>query len=943
MIVMLLWVVALGFLKQQAIKDFGNDRLQSLIPQHSAFQDLFQTSFYFYYKEQFVPEVRRRIKDLDSIERVVYLSTDGKVLFDSDHPELTGRQERFSDESVALLAKAHEPQILTAGFKVSLLIPSGQFTILYQTEATRVRRSLILWFMMGLVAVLLAHVVLLLRSKLVPSVVFLQKVRGWFGLRTRFLLAILVVNLFTGAVVFVTLSELQTKEISDRITRESVLFSQFTTHKVISDFSNYFYFYLQDRFLPAINAIVATNENLLAIRVITQKDRQVLFDSENLPNSPVPVVDAKGPRFRLAEDQEDILRVRGLVSRSIDRGGQKILSIVHAFVNDNQESLFLVEYLYGFSTLEKSLGLIRRQILLDLIPSLFFGILVAWLFAQWLIRPIRRLVSALGRVTKGDYEVSVQEKRSDELGSLITAFNAMTIELRKKTELKKYLSDATYRHIMEGPEARKGEQLRGMRVRATILFSDIRDFVGHCEGLDAEEVTSMLNEYFTEMVTVIQRHSGEVDKFIGDAILAVFYPDPEREEADTDCALRAIYCSLEMKERLKGFNEKRALLDKRPLAIGIGVNFGEVISGPIGARDRMDFTVIGDVVNVASRMEKLSKRGRHTHIVFSDPIEERVRGLLEYELLTDEKIRGKKEDVSVFELIRIKDLNQLIEDLESADEELQMRSLELLGHSLNDAAIQPVIRLLSSSQVRIRIQAVEALRLLAKKNDPVLLDALFERLRIEKVSRVTSKIISTLGAICQNERLLELEPSLKSQDERIVANAIEAMGQLDSSAVSDLLLPYLASTHNRVKANAAMALFYAGRVGVLDTLKPMLMHSDHLMRSSAAFAIGELTVVARREQFLIGMERKGMSIQSFLSEIQQCVPMLVGLLRDKEVGVRRQAILALGKIKDRSAVLPLIDSLSYDETAKQLVQDVAASVRSIGAHQMVRDFLEKMT
>jgi len=141
-----------------------------------------------------------------------------------------------------------------------------------------------------------------------------------------------------------------------------------------------------------------------------------------------------------------------------------------------------------------------------------------------------------------------------------------------------------------------------------------------------------------------------------------------------------------------------------------------------------------------------------------------------------------------------------------------------------------------------------------------------------------------------------------------------------------------------------MAIFASGRLEVIDTLKPMLMHSDVLMRSSACFAIGELTQIAARQQFAEKWQQDPSGVKMFLAEVQECVPMLVSLLKDKDGMVRRQAVIALGKIKDKSAVLPIIEMIDPTNAgSKDLLEDVAQALRSIGSHSLVREVIARLS
>jgi HEAT repeat protein len=146
-----------------------------------------------------------------------------------------------------------------------------------------------------------------------------------------------------------------------------------------------------------------------------------------------------------------------------------------------------------------------------------------------------------------------------------------------------------------------------------------------------------------------------------------------------------------------------------------------------------------------------------------------------------------------------------------------------------------------------------------------------------------------------------------------------------------------------VKANAALALFAAGHYEVLSMLKPMLLHSDPLMRSSAAFAIGELPQVANKERIVEAFRKDERRFKWYLAQLQECVPLLVSLLRDSELMVKKQAVLALGKIRDRSAVLPILEAVQTQGEAKEYLRAASDALREIGAHRVIRDVVDRMS
>jgi adenylate cyclase len=179
-----------------------------------------------------------------------------------------------------------------------------------------------------------------------------------------------------------------------------------------------------------------------------------------------------------------------------------------------------------------------------------------------------------------------------------------------------------------------------------VLFSDIRNFTGMSEELGPHPTVALLNEYFTIMVECIQRQGGMLDKFIGDAIMAVFGL-PMAHEDDADRAVRA---AISMITELRRWNVLRAAASKAPLDIGIGIHTDRVVSGNIGSPRRMDYTVIGDGVNLASRLEGLNKQ-YGTTIIVTQSIRSAVGDAFQFRLLDRVAVKGKMQPVEIYQLL----------------------------------------------------------------------------------------------------------------------------------------------------------------------------------------------------------------------------------------------------------------------------------------------------
>lgn len=227
-----------------------------------------------------------------------------------------------------------------------------------------------------------------------------------------------------------------------------------------------------------------------------------------------------------------------------------------------------------------------------IVAGIGFGVagVGALIFAQGLTRPILRIGEAARAVGQGDFSVRLPlVKARDEIGDLAVRFNAMIGELNERVELMKFVSQGTVSAIKS---ARQGGVARvGERRQLTVLFSDIRGYTAFSESVPPETVVEMLNLYLDSQTQSIRAHLGDVDKFVGDAVVAIF-DGPEMER-------RAVECGLEIQRKMQ------VLLAEHQdwnLTLGIGIASGEVVLGAMGAKDRMDFTVLGSTVNLAARL-----------------------------------------------------------------------------------------------------------------------------------------------------------------------------------------------------------------------------------------------------------------------------------------------------------------------------------------------------
>jgi adenylate cyclase len=224
------------------------------------------------------------------------------------------------------------------------------------------------------------------------------------------------------------------------------------------------------------------------------------------------------------------------------------------------------------------------------------------------------------------------------------------VEEREKRKIKnifsKYLSSNVVEELIKSEDIKLG----GERKEITVLFSDIRNFTAMSEKLTPEEVVSILNEYLSEMTEAIFTYGGTLDKFIGDAVMAI-YGTPRFQK---DHALRAVKTGFLMLKKLYQLNNKWEKEGKQKFNIGIGINTGIAVAGNMGSMKRMEYTVIGDTVNLASRLESLNKE-LDTQFLISESTYEQIKDFVQVKKYEDISIKGKQEKINVYEVIKLND------------------------------------------------------------------------------------------------------------------------------------------------------------------------------------------------------------------------------------------------------------------------------------------------
>lgn len=284
-----------------------------------------------------------------------------------------------------------------------------------------------------------------------------------------------------------------------------------------------------------------------------------------------------------------------------------IFFLIFTFLSTNISLIilifFIIAYLIAYNLLLNNLIFIN-------IASPFFALAIAKIFSN-------------GYIT--NFKESVDKKIENVLG--------------------KYISKDIKNKILKN---KANIELGGKRAEISVMFADIRGFTTLSEKRKADEVSALLNEYFTELEPIINKYNGVINKFIGDAVLVVF-GDPT---IDKNHAENAVKCAYELREKVKKIKERWITEGKPKIDIGIGINTGEAFIGNVGTNNRFEYTVIGDAVNIASRIEDYNKIYK-THILISENTYSKISQIVDVIKIREVTIKGKVKKINIYEVLRI--------------------------------------------------------------------------------------------------------------------------------------------------------------------------------------------------------------------------------------------------------------------------------------------------
>lgn len=283
------------------------------------------------------------------------------------------------------------------------------------------------------------------------------------------------------------------------------------------------------------------------------------------------------------------------------------------------------------------------------------SVVFAWLFSRLAARrlsaPLNEILSFVKKISEGNYRETLRLDSRDEFGDVAAAMNEMSVGLQQREDLKgalaRYVSEDILQEIIY---AGKSTELFSQRKKVTILFADVRGFTNFSEQSSPEQIASFLNRYFEKMIEAIFKNHGHLNKFMGDGLMALFgalRDDEFQEEHAVQAAMDMRTVLAELKAGWAA-SEDAAERNISLLEIGIGINTGLAIVGNIGSKQRMEFTAIGDAVNLASRLEQATRDYPDVDILVSEYTYVAARSRFPFEPVAETAVKGKSEKVRTY-------------------------------------------------------------------------------------------------------------------------------------------------------------------------------------------------------------------------------------------------------------------------------------------------------
>jgi adenylate cyclase len=378
----------------------------------------------------------------------------------------------------------------------------------------------------------------------------------------------------------------------------------------------------------------ALRDEDVAYAIITDDENVILADGDlNYIGKPI-----ERPKGLKALGNEMLVQ-----KYAVENGGHIIdIAVPLEFSKVRIGALYL-----GFSDLaiRQTIAKARNQTVWITAIMILGGIGGAVALAIILTKPILKLAQGTQSIAGGQFDITLPITSRDEIGDLTESFNQMAKSLHEKEKIKRAFSSYVARQVVDEILKHPDQiSFNGERRDVTVIFCDMRGFTPLTERLPPEEVVAALNAFYSLMIDLTIKNDGTINKFLGDAVMAIFgAPTPY-----PDHCLRAVKTALQMQEGIARLSAQRMAEGKEPISVGIGISAGEAVAGTVGTESQMEYTVIGDKVNLAARLESNAKPGQilvseSTYRQIAEHVQARALGVI--------NVKGKEEQVSIFEIV----------------------------------------------------------------------------------------------------------------------------------------------------------------------------------------------------------------------------------------------------------------------------------------------------
>jgi len=373
----------------------------------------------------------------------------------------------------------------------------------------------------------------------------------------------------------------------------------------------------------------AADYELAPVYVLVLKGQEEVVCASSNPR--FPVVDSRGRRL-------EPLQYYKIDAPNLARATARVADPTTGHVR------YLISVGYSVAGYE---WLLQREIYTAAAIAAVFilaGLVVAVTVSVTWTRPVKGLVGGLARIQDGDFDFRLPVRRRDELGRLAHSFNVMAEGLRDRDFIKSTFKRYVTKQVADKILSQRGNiSLAGEKREVTVMFADLEGFTPFSERHQPHEVVALLNEYLEILIDIIFQYEGALDKFLGDGVMAYWNAPLDQDHAP----LKAAIAALEIQHAIAAFNHRRVAEGKEPVYAGVGISTGEAIAGNIGSEKKMEYTVIGDNVNLAQRLESQTDRGQ---ILISTATYLQIKDYCYATPLPPSRVKGKAEPVQIYVL-----------------------------------------------------------------------------------------------------------------------------------------------------------------------------------------------------------------------------------------------------------------------------------------------------